>query len=99
MIGTPGSANETTKPAPRWLLPVFAIILAGFFAVLQLSKWPARLRYPGEENFIQGTSLTEMLHLRQGIPIYALPSADGFDAANYGPLYYLLGAKQSEESR
>jgi hypothetical protein len=75
------------------LLGVAALALAGFFAGLQISTWPVRLRYPGELNDIEGMRLVEMLHLRRGVPIYALPSAERFDASIYGPLYYLLGAR------
>jgi hypothetical protein len=75
------------------LLGVAALALAGFFAGLQVSTWPIRLRYPGELNDIEGMRLVEMLHLRQGVPIYALPSAERFDASIYGPVYYLLGAR------
>jgi hypothetical protein len=99
MMGILESADVRRTPLARRLLTILALGLAAFFAARQLSQWSGRLRYPGEEDFIQGTPLTEMLYLPQGIPIYALPSADGFDAANYGPLYYLLGAKQSEEGR
>ena len=68
--------NTLASPSnPRsmalWLLPLAAIGLAGYFAMLQLSQWPARLQYPGEADFIEGTPLAEMLHLRQGIRIYA----------------------------
>jgi hypothetical protein len=66
--------------------------LAAFFAALQLSTWSIRLRYPGEECMVEGIFLAEMLHLRQGVPIYSAFSPDRFDSANYGPLYYLLGA-------
>jgi hypothetical protein len=70
-----------------------ALVLAGLFAGLQISTWPVRLRYPGELNDIEGMRLVEMVHLRRGIPIYALPSPERFDASIYGPLYYLLGAR------
>ena len=93
MSGTTSPANSTAMSATRWLLPLVAIGLAGFFAVLQLSKWPARFEYPGEEDFVEGTQLAEMLHLRQGRRIYDPPSAGRFDGAIYGPLFYLLGAR------
>ncbi len=70
-----------------------ALVLAGGFAVWQLSAWPARFRYPGEWCGIEGMRLTEMQHLRQGIPIYAPASAERFDATIYGPLYYLIGSR------
>jgi hypothetical protein len=37
--------------------------------------------------------LAEMVHLRQGRRIYDPPTAERFDAAIYGPLYYLPGAR------
>jgi hypothetical protein len=99
MIGTLESADVRTTPLARRLLTILAVTFAGFFAVFQLSQWPTRLRYPGEQDFVEASPLAEMLHLRQGIRIYDPPSPDRFGAANYGPLYYLLGAKQSEEGR
>ncbi|MBZ5542968.1 MAG: hypothetical protein LAO07_04725, partial [Acidobacteriia bacterium] len=74
------------------------LLFAGLFAASQLATWPNRLRYPGESNYVDGMRLVEMLHLRQGVPIYALPSAERFDAAIYGPLYYLLGARLIDAS-
>ena len=70
-----------------------ALLLAGPFAGWQLASWPVKLRYPGEENLAEGIPLAEMLHLRQGVRIYDPPSPERFDAANYGPLYYLLGSR------
>ena len=71
---------------------VVALALCACFAVLQLSKWPNRLRYPGEEDAAEGTQLSEMVHLRRGVQIYRVPSDGEFDGAVYGPLCYLLGA-------
>ncbi len=65
--------------------------LAALFAARQLATWPVRLRYPGEED-IEGMQLAQMLHLRQGIPIYAQPSLQRLESPIYGPLSYLLGA-------
>jgi hypothetical protein len=78
--------------AARSLTTAIAVLLSGVFALLQLSNWPSRLRYPGEEDFIEGTQLADMLHLRESIPIYERPPADRFHASNYGPLFYLLGS-------
>ena len=72
---------------------LLALCLAGIFASLQVSTWPARLSYPGEQSDIEGMRLAEMVHLRRGIRIYALPSGERFDASIYGPLYYLMGAQ------
>ena len=74
------------------LLSVSAFIFVALVAFRQVSTWPARLQYPGEENFIEGQQLAEMLHLHQGSAIYEPASSDRFDAALYGPLYYLLGS-------
>jgi hypothetical protein len=70
-----------------------AVLLAGLFAARQLGTWPVRLRYPGEADFVEGIHLTQMQHLRQGLPVYAPASSQRFDAMTYGPLYYLLGAR------
>lgn len=70
-----------------------ALLLAGLFAGLHVSTWPVRLRYPGELNDTEGMRLVEMQHLREGIPIYAPATAERFDAAIYGPLYYLIGSR------
>lgn len=72
------------------LFTVSAFLLAGFFAVRNVSSWPARITYPGDEGY-EGVALAEIIHLRQGVPIYAAGAKDGFDAATYGPLYYLTG--------
>ncbi len=79
-------------PAKMWLVAL-ALLVVGLPAVWHLSSWPTRLRYPGELNDIEGMRLAEMLHLRRGVPIYAPATAQRFDAAIYGPLYYILGAK------
>ncbi len=70
-----------------------ALLLAGLFAAAQLATWPARLGYPGEGDFVEGSPLAEMVHLRQGIRIYAPLSSQRYDTANFGPLYYLLGSR------
>jgi len=72
---------------------LLALILAGALAAWNLATWPVKLRYPGEENLAEGIPLVEMLHLRQGVRIYDPPTPERFDAANYGPLYYLVGAR------
>ncbi len=77
----------------KLFLASLAFFLAGLCAGRHLYSWPAKLRYPGEESHVEGNRLAEMLHLRRGVPIYAPPTADRFDAAIYGPLYYFLGAR------
>src|SRR5207248_11467544 len=62
------------------------------FTVIQRSRWPDRLRYPGEEDAAEGTQLSEMVHLRRGVQIYRVPADGEFDGAVYGPLCYWLGA-------
>src|ERR1700687_2141060 len=91
------SLPEVTTVSQRnvlqaWLMPLLALTLVAYFAVVQLVNWPERLRYPGEEDSVEGTQLSEMVHLRRGVHIYRLPSDGEFDGAIYGPLCYLLGA-------
>ena len=74
------------------LLGFIAFLIAGAFAERNLATWRVRLLYPGTEGY-EGTPLTELVHLRTGVAIFAPPSAQGFDAAFYGPLYYLLGSR------
>ena len=81
------------------LLAALALLLAAAFAGRQVSSWPARLRYPGEQNFVEGMRLAEMQHLRQGVPIYAPASAERFDASIYGPVYYLVGSRLLDSDR
>jgi hypothetical protein len=88
----PGHCEASTRRRVT-LASLVCFVIAGGFATLQVSDWPLRLSYAGELNDIEGMRLVEMLHLRQGIPIYAFPTADRFDASIYGPIYYLLGAK------
>jgi hypothetical protein len=78
---------------------VSTLLLVVFFAGLQISTWPVRLRYPGEGNGIEGMRLAEMQHLRHGVPIYAPATAERFDAAIYGPLYYLIGSRLIDPDR
>ena len=80
------------KILSAWLMPLLALALVAYFALVQLANWPERLRYPGEEDAVEGTQLSEMVHLRRGVYIYRLPSDGEFDGAIYGPLCYLLGA-------
>ena len=84
---------DASQARRSFLLGGAALMLAGLLAGLQVSTWPVRLRYPGEQNYVEGMRLVEMVHLREGVPIYASPSPERFDAAIYGPLYYLLGAR------
>jgi hypothetical protein len=93
-----GAGSESGAFAPpintkgRVIVTWMALAVVSYFAVGQVSRWPDRLRYPGEEDAAEGTQLTEMVHLRQGFKIYRVPSQGEFDGAIYGPLSYLLGA-------
>ena len=95
---TARDANATApQPAPSFggragIVTWIALAVAVYFALAQLGRWPGRLQYPGEEDAAEGTQLSEMVHLRQGIHIYRVPSDGEFDSAIYGPLCYLLGA-------
>jgi hypothetical protein len=68
-----------------------AFLLAGFFAARNVSSWPARISYPGEESY-EGCALAEAARLGQGVPIYAPSSAEGLAGATYGPLYFILSS-------
>lgn len=85
----------TTPSAPKkWLPACFALLLAGAFAGWHLASWPIRLQFPGDGD-LGGDSmpLVETVHLRRAVPIYALASPEGYNGANWGPLFYLLGAR------
>ena len=71
---------------------LIAFLIAGFFAARNLSSWPTRIRYPGEESY-EGCAIAEAARLGQGVAIYSPPSAQGFSGATYGPFFYLLGAR------
>lgn len=96
---SPLNGAGTAGRSERFLLASLAVLLAGVFLVKQVETWPSRLRYPGEENSSEGMMLAEVLHLRQGVRIYDPPSPERFDAAVYGPLYYLLGARLVNPAR
>jgi len=74
------------------LFMVSAFLLAGFFVVRNVSSWPARINYPGEESY-EGAALAETARLGQGVPIYSPPSPQGFAGATYGPLFFLVGSR------
>src|SRR2546428_230842 len=78
---------------------LMALALVTYFATIQLANWPERLRYPGEEDAVEGTQLSETVHLRRGAHICRLPSNGEFDSAIYGPLCYLLGAAVIDPNR
>jgi hypothetical protein len=86
------TTSHPVKNFPGHIVAFLALALAAYFAMIQLSRWPDRLRYPGEEDAAEGTQLSEMVHLRRGVQIYRMPTGGEFDGAIYGPLCYLLGA-------
>ena len=72
----------------------FALFLVGVFAFWNLSSWPVRLEYAGDGSYGgDAIPLAELVHFRQGLPIYDPLSPEQYDGANWGPLYYLLGAQ------
>ncbi|HKT40656.1 MAG TPA: hypothetical protein VJR48_19965, partial [Ktedonobacterales bacterium] len=94
----PAPSQPARRSTVAWLSSA-AFVLAALAAGWHLVTWPARLRYPGEESRIEGIQLAEMVHLARGAPIYAAPSQGRFDTANYGPLYYRLGAWLADPTR
>jgi hypothetical protein len=69
-----------------------ALLITSCFLTLNLSTWVGRLSYPGDESY-EGIALAEMIHLRQGVPIYVPRAIERYDAATYGPLYYLFAGR------
>jgi hypothetical protein len=86
---TTGSSGTSRKVV---LYGVTAFVLAGFFAFRNISSWPARISYPGEESY-EGCALAETARLAEGVQIYAPPSSEGFAGATYGPLFFLVGSR------
>lgn len=89
--GAVHAGSATNIPRQR-IVSWTALVVLAYFALMQVSLWPGRLRYPGEEDAAEGTQLAEMVHLRQGNRIYRVPTHGEFDSAIYGPFSYLLGA-------
>src|SRR5947208_10079328 len=86
--------NQTAhSPKVAYSLAFLVVLGAGLLSGQQVATWPVRIRYPCEQSFVEGMRLAEMVHLRQGLRIYDPPTPERFDAAIYGPLYYLLGAR------
>src|SRR5437016_1832872 len=89
------SIRPSLPKANNWrasVVPLIALALVSYFGAVHVSTWSSRLQYPGEEDAAEGTQLSEIVHLRQGIHIYRLPANGSFDGAIYGPLCYLVGA-------
>ena len=85
------TAGSGTRFSTSLLYVISAFLLAGFFAVRNVSSWPARINYPGEQSY-EGCALAETARLAEGVPIYAPPSSQGFAGATYGPLFFLVGS-------
>jgi hypothetical protein len=83
--------GQHTWPGSSALAGLLILLLAGFFAVRNVSSWPARIYYPGEESY-EGAALAEITRLAQGVPIYNPPSEAGFAGATYGPLYFITSS-------
>ena len=76
---------------------MIVFVLAGFFVFRNVSAWPARISYPGEESY-EGCALAETTRLAEGVQIYAPPSSEGFAGATYGPLFFLVGSRLVDPS-
>ena len=74
----------------RVILVIASVAMPGYFAVRHVAAWPARVNYPGELDNAESSVLAEMIHLREGVPVYAPASSQRFDSVLYGPLFYLL---------
>ena len=85
--------------ALKLILMFLALVLPGFFAGRRLASWPVRLHYPGELDTVEGRELAAIVYLRAGVAIYAPASPKRFDAANYGPLFYLRGSRLVDPQR
>ena len=72
------------------ILVTASVAMPGYFAARHVAAWPARVNYPGELDNAESSVLAEMIHLREGVPVYAPASPQRFDSVLYGPLFYLL---------
>ena len=55
--------------------------------------------YPGELDNAESAVMAEMVHLREGMPVYAPASTERFDSVLYGPLFYLLCSRLIDPAR
>jgi len=92
-------STETQYQKYRALFAVLALALTGYFAARNVATWPGRLRYPGELDVVEGRALVDMIDLREGVPIYAPATAERYNSAEYGPLFYLVGARLVDPAR
>lgn len=86
--------NNGTKVARshRFILALLPFVIAGLFAAGNLETWRARITYPGDESY-EGVALSEIVHVREHVPIYRDGAASNFDAATYGPLFYFVAGR------
>ena len=77
----------------RIVFTCVVFLLVGACAARNIKTWPTRLRYPGDLSVIEGVCLAEISHFRQGVPVYAPASAEGFNSMIYGPLYYFVASR------
>lgn len=66
-------------------------VIAGLYLIVYCVVAVARMAYPFELEFLEGTSVTLITRLAAGKPFYVKPSLD-FIPSNYTPLYYHLAA-------
>jgi len=83
--------NGSVGPRTSALWAIVGFLIPLLFAARNLSTWPARLAYGGEESY-EGVPLAEMVRLGHGEPIYSAGAAYSFSDGTYGPVYYLTGA-------
>ena len=68
----------------RVILLIACVAMPGYFAARNIAAWSPRMSYPGELDNGESTVLAEMVHLREGIPVYAPASTERYDAVLYG---------------
>ena len=89
---TPSERAKSTSRT-RATFAALALLMVGLAAGRQVAWWPARVRYPGELDTVEGRELADMVMLRKGVPVYAPVTPERFNAVGYGPLFYLLGSE------
>ena len=95
-IGLGRESLEQRPQRPHRVKIAFAtavLLLTGFAAARQVRWWPDRLRYPGELDSVEGRELADMVMLREGRPVYGAATPAQFNAAGYGPFFYLVGSR------
>jgi hypothetical protein len=85
------------RPAARVLIgvaraaEVALALAAAFFLAEYILVACLRLGYPYELEWMEGGSLTQVLHILSGQPLYGPPALD-FTPTTYAPLYYYAAA-------